>query len=71
MIVSAGRAFMQTDTALSALNRTRYLELARERRELGRKQGALRAKLKATQRVAAADHTQTVRDQITTIGRPG
>ncbi len=69
MIVSSGRAFMQTDTALSALDRTRYLELARERRELGRKQGALRAKLKVTQRVAAADHTQTVRDQITTIGR--
>ena len=69
MIVSSGRAFMQTDTALSALNRTRYLELARERRELGKQQDALRAKLKLTQRLAASNYTQTVREQITTIGR--
>ena len=41
MIVTSSRSFLHSDTELSALDRARYLELARERKTLGRRQSEI------------------------------
>ncbi|MBC8245633.1 MAG: PQQ-binding-like beta-propeller repeat protein [Verrucomicrobia bacterium] len=46
MIVTPSRSFLQSDTDLSALDRSRYLELARERRTLKKKHEQLGEALK-------------------------
>ena len=41
MIVHAGRSYLHSDTEVSALDRARYLDLARERKEYAEEQGRL------------------------------
>ena len=46
MIVTPSRSFLQSDTDLSALDRSRYLDLARKRRSLKSRLGKLQTELK-------------------------
>ena len=46
MIVTPSRSFLQSDTDLSALDRSRYLDLARKRRSLKSRLGKLQGELK-------------------------
>ncbi len=46
MIVTPSRSFLQSDTDLSALDRSRYLDLARKRRPLKSRLGKLQGELK-------------------------
>ncbi len=46
MIVTSSRSFLQSDTDLSALDRSRYLDLARKRRPLKSRLGKLQNELK-------------------------
>lgn len=49
MIVTADRSYLHSDTELSALDRARYLELARERKTLSKRQGELVKQLRKLQ----------------------
>jgi len=55
MVVTATRSYLHSDTEVTALDRARYLELARERRRLTTEQAALAKKLKQSGKKGAAD----------------
>jgi len=61
MIVTAGRSYLHSDTELSALNRTRYLELARDRKALSKRQGDL---VKQLRKLADSPDTAAEREKL-------
>jgi outer membrane protein assembly factor BamB len=70
MIVTATRSFLHSDTELTALDRARYLELARERKQLGTQQAAINKKLKALGNKAANEaERDSLKAQLGDIGQ--
>jgi hypothetical protein len=70
MIVTATRSYLHSDTQLTALDRARYLALARERRRLSSVQADLVKKLKALAKSdgPAADR-DALRNQLAELGK--
>ncbi|MBI2421688.1 MAG: PQQ-binding-like beta-propeller repeat protein [Candidatus Hydrogenedentes bacterium] len=58
IVVNQGRAFMQTDTEMSALDRTRYLKLAEEKNVLSDEHDQLKEKLKELKKAEAPTDAQ-------------
>ena len=68
MIVTSEMSYLQGDTHLSALDRSRYLDLARKRRSLQSRQKALSEELKKIKATSTAKR-QTLQKQLTDIGQ--
>jgi len=70
MIVTPTRSYLHSDTEITALDRARYLDLARERKRLTREQGTLGKKLKSlgTKPGTEADRT-AIQTQLADLGR--
>ena len=68
MIVTPEMSYLQGDTHLSALDRSRYLDLARKRRSLQSRQKALSEELKKIKATSTAKR-QTLQKQLTDIGQ--
>ncbi len=66
MIVTPSRSFLQSDTELSALNRSRYLDLARKRRPLKSRLAKLQDELK---KVKAADRRKQILTEAAQLGK--
>jgi outer membrane protein assembly factor BamB len=73
MIVRAGRSYLHSDTSLSALDRARYLDLARERKGLSGEQGKLAKELrelaKKKDKEATAARQKTIKEQLAVLGQ--
>lgn len=70
MVVTATRSYLHSDTEVTALDRARYLELARERRRLTTEQAALAKKLKQSGKKGAADASpDEIKARLTELGR--
>lgn len=70
MIVLAGRSYLHSDTEISALDRARYLELARERKELSTRQGTLAKQLRElAKKPDTAAEQQKIKNQLADLGR--
>ena len=71
MIVTPSRSFLQSDTHLSALDRARYLELARERRTLKKEherlEGALKKAANGSQRTKLLGEAATLGQKIDAV----
>lgn len=65
MLVTPSRSYLHSDTDLTALDRARYLELARERKRLSREQADLNKKLKK----ASGDERARLLEQLAPLGR--
>ena len=68
MIVTPEMSYLQGDTHLSALDRQRYLQLARERRTLQTNQKAKSEELKKTKSTSVAKR-QMLQSQLTELGQ--
>ncbi|MFO1461696.1 MAG: PQQ-binding-like beta-propeller repeat protein [Verrucomicrobiota bacterium] len=55
MIVAGDRSYLHSDTELSALDRGRYLQLARDRKSISRQQGEIQKALRKLDAVAGSD----------------
>lgn len=70
MIVTPKRSYLHSDRELTALDRGRFLELARERKRLSGQQGALVKKLKALEKKNGAEaERETVKAQLADLGK--
>ena len=70
MIVVGDRSYLHSDTELSALDRKRYLEFARERKRLSSRQTALGKKLKALgTKPESAPERDALKSQLTELGQ--
>jgi outer membrane protein assembly factor BamB len=68
MIVTPEMSYLQSDTHLSALDRQRYLQLARERRTLQSRQKATSEELKKT-KSTSVDQRKLLQKQLTELGQ--
>jgi outer membrane protein assembly factor BamB len=68
MIVTSEMSYLQSDTHLSALDRQRYLRLARERRTLQSRQKAAAEELKKT-KVTSLAKRKMLQTQLTELGQ--
>lgn len=69
MIVRAGRSYLHSDSELSALDRARYLDLARERKGLSDEQGRLAKELRElAKKPGTAAKQQSIKEQLSTLG---
>lgn len=68
MIVTPARSFLHSDHELSALDRARYLELARERKAVLARRDALRKQLQQAERAAEAAARTRLRGELTEVG---
>lgn len=69
MLVTGNRSFLHSDTELSALDRERYLGLARERRSLTKKQSDVVKKIKKLgESSGTAAERETLKTELTRIG---
>ena len=66
MIVTPSRSFLQSDTDLSALDRSRYLDLARKRRPLKSRLGKLQDELK---KVKAGERQRQILKEAGKLGK--
>ena len=66
MIVTPSRSFLQSDTDLSALDRSRYLDLARKRRPLKSRLGKLQDELK---KVKAGERQKQILKEAAQLGK--
>ena len=66
MIVTPSRSFLQSDTDLSALDRSRYLDLARKRRPLKSRLGKLQDELK---KVKAGERQRQILKEAGQLGK--
>ena len=66
MIVTPSRSFLQSDTDLSALDRSRYLDLARKRRPLKSRLGKLQDELK---KVKAGERQRQILKEASKLGK--
>jgi outer membrane protein assembly factor BamB len=55
MIVAGERSYLHSDTELSALDRGRYLQLARERKSISRRQGEIQKALRKLESAGGGD----------------
>ncbi len=70
IVVTAQRSYLHSDTEVTALDRARYLELARERRRLTTEQSALAKKLKQAGKKGAGDASpDDIKARLTELGR--
>lgn len=70
MIVTATRSFLHSDHELTALDRARFLELARERKRLAKEQGNLVRKLKTLEKKAGTEtDREAVKLQLADLGK--
>ena len=70
MIVLADRSYLHSDSELSALDRGRYLELARERKALASEQGVLAKQLRElAKKPGTTAEQQRIKDQLADLGR--
>lgn len=70
MIVTPQRSYLHSDTEITALDRARYLELARERRRWVQQQGELNKKLKALIKKEGAEVDKTqIQKELAEVGR--
>lgn len=70
MIVTATRSYLHSDTEITALDRARFLELARERKRLAVEQGSLVKKLKGLEKKAAPEaERDAVKSQLADLGK--
>ncbi|MEI6340525.1 MAG: PQQ-binding-like beta-propeller repeat protein [Verrucomicrobiota bacterium] len=70
IVVTAQRSYLHSDTEVTALDRARYLELARERRRLTTEQAALAKKLKQAGKKGAGDASpDDIKARLTELGR--
>lgn len=70
MIVTPTRSYLHSDTEISALDRGRFLELAREKKRLTVEQGTLAKKLKGLEKKAGdAAERDAVKLQLAGIGK--
>jgi len=70
IVVTAQRSYLHSDTEVTALDRARYLELARERRRLTTEQAALAKKLKQAGKRGAGDASpDDIKARLTELGR--
>lgn len=68
MIVTPARSFLHADNELSALDRARYLELARERKTVLARRDALRKQLQQVERAGDAAARTRLRGELTEVG---
>ena len=69
VIVTTNRSFLHSDTELSALDRARYLKLARHRKELAVQQGQLTKELRALAKKTGSEPAQQkLKDQLAVLG---
>ena len=70
MIVTATRSFLHSDHELTALDRARFLELARERKRLAKEQGNLVRKLKTLEKKAGTEaDREAAKLQLADLGK--
>lgn len=70
MVVFRGRSYLHSDTELSALDRARYLELARERKEYGTEQGGLAKELRELAKKEGTEEAQKkIKARLAVLGR--
>ncbi len=70
MIVTGTRSYLHSDAEVTALDRAKYLELARERKRLSAEQAALNKKLKQAGKKAPGDASmEEMRARLSEIGR--
>jgi len=70
MIVTLDRSYLHSDTEITALDRARYLQLARERRRLVGEQAALSKKLKQGAKAGVTDADRAgLKTQLAEIGQ--
>jgi outer membrane protein assembly factor BamB len=70
MIVTADRSYLHSDTELTALDRARYLALARERKRLGVEQGKLVKQLKNLEKKAGTEaDREATKTQLAGLGQ--
>lgn len=70
MIVTADRSYLHSDTELSALDRARYLAMARERKALSTRQSEITKQLrKLGNAPAAAAERDRLKEDLAGIGR--
>lgn len=69
MIVTSTRSYLHSDTELRALDRARYLELARERKALGKRQGEILKQLrKLADKPESETQRTTLKNELTELG---
>ncbi|MBL9135726.1 MAG: PQQ-binding-like beta-propeller repeat protein [Verrucomicrobiales bacterium] len=69
MIVTPTRSYLHSDTELSALDRARYLELARRRKELSTQQAKISKDLRALAKKAGTEADQArAKDKLAELG---
>lgn len=69
MIVTPTRSYLHSDTELSALDRARYLELARRRKELSVQQGKITKELRQLAKKAGTEADQTrAKEKLAELG---
>lgn len=70
MIVTGNRSYLHSDTEISALDRGRYLQLARERKSISGQQAALAKKAKALAgKPGTEGERETIKSQLAELGR--
>lgn len=70
MIVTPTRSYLHSDTEISALDRGRFLELAREKKRLSGEQGTLAKKLKALEKKGGeGGEREAIKSQLAAIGK--
>lgn len=70
LIVAGGRSYLHAETELSALDRARYLDLARQRKQLANEQGALVKTLRDLEKKGDPDvRTPRLKEQLADLGR--
>lgn len=70
MIVTKSRSYLHSDSQLTALDRARFLDLARERKRLGVEQGSLGKKLKALEKKSGSEAEQeSLKAQLAVVGK--
>lgn len=69
MIVTSTRSYLHSDTELSSLDRARYLELARERKTLGKRQGEIVKQLrKLGNKPETESERKALKDELAALG---
>jgi len=70
MIVTANRSYLHSDTELSALDRGRYLELARQRKSFTAQQGQLGKRLRDLAKQKGTEEAQKkLKDELADLGK--
>lgn len=70
MIVTPNRSFLHSDTELSALDRARYLDLARQRKSMTTHQGQLVKRLRGLEKQTGKEAAQqSIKEELAELGK--